>query len=110
MSTARKKTAGKSKAKSKTGPKRGAGSKSKDQGKALKPDQRLRKTVVGLIRQKVEQKLEEKIERASLADYIRLVQLEKELQNTEAKETKATWVDPRKAEATKVSEESDSGK
>jgi hypothetical protein len=65
---------------------------------APKVDRRMRKTVVAAIRRQVEQKLENEIERASLADYIRLVQLEKELQQTEAKERNATWVEPKAAE------------
>jgi hypothetical protein len=74
----------------------------KDAG--TKPDTRPRATVVAAIREKVEQRLEKNVNKASLADYIRLMQLEKELQNTEAKETKATWVEP------KGTEQSDSGK
>ncbi len=58
----------------------------------------MRKTVVAGIRQQVEKRLEKNVKKASLADYIRLVQLEKELQQTEAKETKATWVEPRVTE------------
>ena len=69
-----------------------------------KKDRRMRKTVVAAIREKVEERLEKNVNKASLADYIRLMQLEKELQNTEAKETKATWVEP------KGTEHSDSGK
>ena len=71
-------------------------------------DGRAQKTVVASMRRNLELNLEKNI-RASLSDYIRLVQLEKELQNTEAKETKATWVDPRATEE-KPSEESDSEK
>jgi hypothetical protein len=65
---------------------------------APKIDRRMRKTVVAAIRRQVERKLEKEIEKASLADYIRLVQLEKELQQTEAKERNATWVEPKAAE------------
>ncbi len=53
------------------------------------------KTVVQKIRENVEKKLTKGVEKASLADYIRLVQLEKEMTNAEPKETKATWVDRR---------------
>jgi hypothetical protein len=65
---------------------------------ATKVDRRAYKTVVKSLRQNLQQKLEKNI-RASLSDYIRLVQLEKELQTTEAKETKATWVDPKSGES-----------
>lgn len=65
------------------------------------------KTVVKEIRKKVEEKLSESVEKASLADYIKLVQLEKELTKKEPKETKATWVDPKEMEG---SEGSESGK
>jgi hypothetical protein len=75
---------------------------------AAKVDERAQMTVVASMRRNLELKLE-KNAKASLSDYIRLVQLEKELQNTEAKETKATWVDPRATEE-KPSEESDSEK
>lgn len=55
---------------------------------------RLQKTVVKEIRQRVEDRLAQDVDKASLGDYIRLVQLEKELAETEAKEIKVTWVDP----------------
>jgi hypothetical protein len=55
--------------------------------------------MVETIRKRVEKKLSSEDMKASLADYIRLVQLEKELQTTEAKETKATWVDPKSGES-----------
>lgn len=59
------------------------------------------------IREEVEKKLSKGVEKASLADYIRLVQLEKELTETEPKETKATWIDPQQVGE---KEKSDSGK
>jgi hypothetical protein len=65
---------------------------------AKKVDRRAYKTVVKALRQSLQEKLAKNI-RASLSDYIRLVQLEKELQTTEAKETKATWVDPKSGES-----------
>ena len=61
---------------------------------APKIDRRMRKTVVAAIRRQVERKLEKEIEKASLADYIRLVQLEKELEEDEPREIKVTWMDP----------------
>jgi hypothetical protein len=73
-------------------------------GKPAKIEQ-VQKTVVATIRERVEKRLAKNVEKASLADYIRLVQLEKELQQTEAKEIKATWVEP-KAKRKKQTEES----
>lgn len=59
------------------------------------PKRRARKptTVVKEIRKRVEEKLTQDVHKASLGDYIRLVQLEKELKDTEPKEIKVTWVD-----------------
>jgi hypothetical protein len=51
--------------------------------------------VVKEIRERVEDKLAQDVEKASLGDYIRLVQFEKELNETTAREIKVTWVDPR---------------
>jgi hypothetical protein len=94
MSAKQKKPAAlKSKA---TTPKKG--SKAPKSEEATKVDRRPYKTVVKSIRRNLQQKLEKNI-KASLSDYIRLVQLEKELQTTEAKETKATWVDPKNGES-----------
>ena len=95
--------------KTKTGSKRALKpKKAKPAETEAEKDRRAQKTVVASMRRNLELKLEKNV-KASLSDYIRLVQLEKELQNTEAKETKATWVDPRATEE-KPSEESDSGK
>ncbi len=94
----------KSPAKQKTAPRSKAKDAKPPKETGPKTDRRLRETVVAAIRQKVEERLEKNVNKASLADYIRLMQLEKELQNTEAKETKATWVEP------KGTEHSDSGK
>jgi hypothetical protein len=104
--TAKNKTATKRESPSK--PKRPA--KSKKAEPAPKVDRRARKTVVKAIRQMVEEKLENEIEKASLADYIRLVQLEKELQQTGAKEKDATWVDPRGTREIKDAKDMESGK
>lgn len=49
------------------------------------------------IRKKVEARLK-KDAKASLGDYIRLVQLQKELEAGDAKEIKVTWVNPGKKE------------
>ena len=59
--------------------------------------------VVKKLLKKMEQKLSDEEVKATLGDYIRLVQLQKELEENEPREIKVTWVEP---EAT----ESDSGK
>lgn len=74
-----------------------------------KPRARAQKTVVREIRQKVEEKLTSGVEKATLADYIRLIQLEKELTVTGPKETKATWVDPKDLEAVPEAAEGEAG-
>ena len=50
--------------------------------------------MVESIRKRVEKKLSSDEVKASLADYIRLVQLEKELEEEEPREIKVTWMDP----------------
>ena len=50
-------------------------------------------TVVKEIRKRVEEKLTQDVQKASLGDYIRLVQLENELKENEPKEITVTWVD-----------------
>ena len=65
---------------------------------AEEPPEKPQQTVIREIRHKVEEKLTQNVEKASLADYIRLVQLEKELADATPKETKATWVDPKEVE------------
>jgi hypothetical protein len=50
--------------------------------------------MVTLIRQRVEAKLCKGIAKATLADYVRLVQLEKDLDEDEPREIRVTWVDP----------------
>ena len=47
---------------------------------------------------KVEQKLGEGDLKASLADYIRLVQFQRELEQEEAKEITVRWVEPEETE------------
>jgi hypothetical protein len=103
--TAKNKTATKRESPSK--PKRPA--KSKEAEPAPKVDNRAQKTVVKAIRKNLERKLEKNV-KASLADYIRLVQLEKELQQTGAKEKDATWVDPRGTQEIKDAKDMESGK
>ncbi len=53
--------------------------------------------VVALIRKKVEAKLK-KDTKATLGDYIRLVQFQKELEVGDVREIKVTWIDPEKPE------------
>jgi hypothetical protein len=55
--------------------------------------------VVEQILEKVEQKLGEGDVKATLGDYIRLVQLQKELEDEEPGEITVKWVDPEKTEA-----------
>ncbi len=47
----------------------------------------------------LEEKLESKEIKASLGDFIRLLQLQKELQEELPKEIKVTWVEPREKES-----------
>ena len=51
--------------------------------------------VVGMIRKKVEMKLR-KDAKGTLGDYIRLVQLEKELEGAEPTEVRAQWIESEK--------------
>lgn len=102
MSGTKKKTATK-----KTAAKKTAKSAEGSAPTPKKPVRRLQKTVVREIRRQVEDRLAKDVKKASLSDYIRLVQLEKELTQTVAKETKATWVDPKEDDG---GEESGSGK
>jgi hypothetical protein len=50
-------------------------------------------TVVQEIRKRVEERLTHDVQKASLGDYIRLVQLENEMKESEPKEITVTWVD-----------------
>jgi hypothetical protein len=60
---------------------------------------RTKKTeVVEQIIEKVEQRLGEGDVKATVGDYIRLVQLQKELEEEEPGEITVTWVDPDKTE------------
>jgi hypothetical protein len=49
---------------------------------------------VGTLLKKVERKLSGGEVKASLGDYIKLVQLQKELEEDETREIKVTWVEP----------------
>jgi hypothetical protein len=53
--------------------------------------------VVEQIIERVEQKITEGEVKATLGDYIRLVQLQKELEDEEPGEITVRWVDPEKA-------------
>ncbi len=53
-----------------------------------------RAEVVKTLLKKVEAKLAKGVEKASLADYIRLVQLHKELDEETPREIKVSWVEP----------------
>jgi len=43
---------------------------------------------------KLEKQLKEKVDKAALGDYIRLLQLQKELEEEEPTDIQVTWVDP----------------
>ena len=53
------------------------------------------------LREKVEEKLGGDEMKASLGDYIRLVQLQQELEEDEPRDIKVTWVDSEKSEKEK---------
>jgi hypothetical protein len=55
--------------------------------------------VVKIIIQKVEAKLQKEVAKATLGDYIKLLQLEKDLEEGEQREIKVTWVEPVKTES-----------
>jgi len=56
--------------------------------------------VVKELVQKVEEKLQADVKtKATLADYIKLVQLQKELEEEEPREIRVTWVDPEERES-----------
>ena len=55
--------------------------------------------MVRKILQRMEDKLSKDDVKATLGDYIRLVQLEKELKDEEPREIKVTWIEPAKTES-----------
>jgi hypothetical protein len=67
--------------------------KPKPKPKAVRADKGQAGVVKKLLK-KVEQKLSGDEVKASLGDYIRLVQLQKELEEEQPKEIKVTWVEP----------------
>ena len=64
--------------------------------------------VVQKLLKKVEQKLSGDDVKASLGDYIRLVQLHKELDEETPREIKVTWVEPKGTESKKTEGETES--
>lgn len=65
-----------------------------------KPAAKRSKTeMVRKILQRMEDKLSKDDVKATLGDYIRLVQLEKELKDEEPREIKVTWIEPAKTES-----------
>jgi hypothetical protein len=69
------------------------GTRPKPKPKAVRVDKGQAGVVKKLLK-KVEQKLSGDEVKASLGDYIRLVQLQKELEDEPPKEIKVTWVKP----------------
>jgi hypothetical protein len=55
--------------------------------------------VVKKLLEKVEQKLTGEDVKATLGDYIKLIQLQKELEDEQTREIKVTWVEPEAAES-----------
>jgi hypothetical protein len=55
---------------------------------------RERSEAVKKLVEKVEAKFVKELPKATLADYIRLIQLQKDLDEEEPKEIRVTWVDP----------------
>ena len=70
-------------------------------GKSESPKKAARKTtqaaIVATIRRNVEIKLK-KDAKATLGDYIRLIQLQKDLEDEEIQEIRVTWVEPKQTE------------
>jgi hypothetical protein len=70
-------------------------------GKSESPKKAARKTtqaaIIATIRRNVEIKLK-KDAKATLGDYIRLVQLQKDLEDSDPGEIRVTWVEPKKTE------------
>lgn len=66
--------------------------------KAGKKTGRSRGALIGDLLRKLEYKLESEDFKATLSDYIKLLQLEKELAADQIKEIKVTWIDPQETE------------
>ena len=82
-------------------PERGEGGRFLSSGKSESTKKAERKTtqaaIVATIRRNVEIKLK-KDAKATLGDYIRLIQLQKDLEDEEIQEIRVTWVEPKKTE------------
>jgi hypothetical protein len=76
--------------------------KTRKQEEAEGIKRRQSETVAKLV-ERAEQELDAKM-KASLGDYIRLVQLQKDLEEEEVREIKVTWVEPEEALEEKVDE------
>jgi hypothetical protein len=81
---------------------RGEGGRFLSGEKSESPKKAARKTtqaaIVATIRRNVEIKLK-KDAKATLGDYIRLIQLQKDLEDEEIQEIRVTWVEPAKTES-----------
>ncbi len=55
--------------------------------------------LVSKVIQNIEEKLEKNELKATLGDFIRLVQLEKELEEEKPREIKVTWIEPAEKES-----------
>lgn len=66
---------------------------------AKAPVKKSKAEVVQKILKRMEEKLSQDDMKATLGDYIRLVQLEKELEQDEPREIKVTWIEPAKTES-----------
>ena len=66
---------------------------------AREDERRSQAEVVRQMLKQVEEKLSKEDAKATLADYIRLVQLKKELEDEEPREIRVTWVEPEEKES-----------
>lgn len=73
--------------------KKKAAAKKKRSAKAAPKADPSKSKVVGTLLRKVEQKLSKDV-KASLGDYIRLLQLHKELEEDEPRDITVTWIEP----------------
>lgn len=61
---------------------------------APKQESKKQARIVHKIIERVEERLTQNVEKATLGDYIKLVQLEKELEAEMPREIRVTWVEP----------------
>ena len=66
---------------------------------AREDERRSQAEVVRQMLKQVEEKLSKEDAKATLADYIRLVQLKNELEEEEPREIRVTWVEPAEKES-----------